>query len=210
MISGVMDEVLCLAEASGCIFAANFKQQTRQKMASPNLPESSKWQDYVAGRPLKVEAYLGSLLRLAQIHRIPLPRIQTLYAILHHVDIVNRRATTGVERALAPSYARAGSLALTSPPGPPHRQSQPRDPSIGSETGSRQSQLQPNTSPHQRRPPLLNYRGGSSLPSSRRVAVRRSSRRFPSLAYGSIPEVQEPVSPLNGHADLQPRPSAQS
>jgi hypothetical protein len=52
--------------------------------------ESIMWQDYVARRPMEVETYLGSPIRLAQEAGIQVPRIQTLYAILHNLNIVNR------------------------------------------------------------------------------------------------------------------------
>ena len=46
--------------------------------------------DFEAKRPMEVETYLGSPLKLAQEAGVAVPRIETLYATLHHLNIVNR------------------------------------------------------------------------------------------------------------------------
>ena len=90
LISEVLDELLALAEAQGCKFTPDFKQQTIDDMSKSNA-ESIMWQDYIARRPMEVETYLGSPLRLAQDCGVRLPRTETLYAILHNVNITNRQ-----------------------------------------------------------------------------------------------------------------------
>ena len=90
MISDVIDELLRLAEANGCKFVPNFKQLTMDDMLKPNQAESIMWQDYVARRPMEVETYLGSPIKLARDAGVSVPRIETLYAILHNLNIVNR------------------------------------------------------------------------------------------------------------------------
>lgn len=47
------------------------------------------YQDYIAKRPMEVETYLGSPMKLAQLTGVKLPRIETLYAILHHLNLIN-------------------------------------------------------------------------------------------------------------------------
>lgn len=48
------------------------------------------WQDYLARRPMEVETYLGSPIRLSQQTGVRLPRVETLYAVLHNLNSVNR------------------------------------------------------------------------------------------------------------------------
>jgi hypothetical protein len=81
--------MLALADAQGCKFAPDFKQRTIDEMSASNT-ESIMWQDYVARRPMEVETYLGSPIRLAQESGLKVPRIETLYAILHNLNITNR------------------------------------------------------------------------------------------------------------------------
>lgn len=90
MINDVVDELLRLAEANGCKFASGFKENTIREMSEANHPESIMWQDYMARRPMEVETYLGSPMKLARESQVPIPRIETLYAILYHLNIVNR------------------------------------------------------------------------------------------------------------------------
>jgi len=49
------------------------------------------WQDYVAKRPMEVETYLGSPLKLSHETGVHLARIEALYAILHNLNIINRQ-----------------------------------------------------------------------------------------------------------------------
>lgn len=95
MIFGIMDELLQLAEANGCKFSSDFKEKTAEEMSKPNAPESIMWQDYVARRPMEVETYLGSPIKLARDSSIAVPRIETLYAVLHNHNIVNRNRPKG-------------------------------------------------------------------------------------------------------------------
>jgi Ketopantoate reductase PanE/ApbA C terminal len=91
LIAGVIDELLELSAAHGCKFSADFKQRTMDEMTRPSAGESIMWQDYVAKRPMEVETYLGSPIKLAHDAGIAAPRIEALYAVLHHLNIVNRQ-----------------------------------------------------------------------------------------------------------------------
>lgn len=73
---------------------------------------------------MEVETFLGSPLKLAQESNVAVPRIETLYAMLHHINIVNRTrpapAATpspqnGMDRPLPP---RLSSAPLPRGPGP--------------------------------------------------------------------------------------------
>lgn len=90
LVSGMIDELLELAVANGCKFDADFKQKTMDEMARQPVTESIMWQDFQARRPMEVETYLGSPVKLAQEANIKVPRIETLYAMLHHLNVVNR------------------------------------------------------------------------------------------------------------------------
>lgn len=90
LITGVLDELLALAKAQGCTFPADFRETTLQQMARPQETNSTMWMDFEAKRPMEIETYLGSPLKLAQDNGVSVPRIETLYATLHHLNIVNR------------------------------------------------------------------------------------------------------------------------
>lgn len=90
LINGVLDELLALAQAQDCVFPANFRETTLQEMLRPQENKSTMWMDFEAKRPMEIETYLGSPLKLAQAAGIAMPRLETLYATLHHLNIVNR------------------------------------------------------------------------------------------------------------------------
>jgi hypothetical protein len=52
---------------------------------------SIMYQDFTAKRPMEVETYLGSPIKLAQKAGMKVPRVETLYAILHSLNIVNQQ-----------------------------------------------------------------------------------------------------------------------
>ncbi len=90
LVTGVLDEMLALAQASNCTFPADFRDTTLQEMTRPQDNNSTMWMDFEAKRPMEIETYLGSPLKLAQEAGVAVPRIETLYATLHHINIVNR------------------------------------------------------------------------------------------------------------------------
>lgn len=90
MVNGVLDEMLALAKAQDCSFPANFRKATFEAMLRPSENNSTMWMDFEAKRPMEIETYLGSPLKLAQEVGVSTPRIETLYATLHHLNIVNR------------------------------------------------------------------------------------------------------------------------
>lgn len=213
MISDVIDELLCLAEANGCKFSSDFKQRTIDDMTKANLPESIMWQDYVARRPMEVETYLGSPIKLARDSHISVPRIETLYAILHNLNIINRnrpKLGEGPPQSLMPP----GSPTVSSPPprmpsqsghrpimtgmpngnGMPFRSQRPRIPSNVSQSGMRRPPTSMNGPPpngYPRMPPHIN--GGSRAPSRRGSMDGNDLEEFSHLVlYDDIPEGQEP------------------
>jgi len=91
LISEVFDELLKVARGQDCSFPADFKEKTMEEMTRPTEANSIMYQDFAAKRPMEVETYLGSPIKLAQTVGLKVPRIETLYAILHNLNIVNQQ-----------------------------------------------------------------------------------------------------------------------
>ncbi|KAL7918845.1 ketopantoate reductase PanE/ApbA domain-containing protein [Trichoderma austrokoningii] len=206
MISDVIDELVRLAEAHGCKFTPSFKQLTMDDMLKPNQPESIMWQDYVARRPMEVETYLGSPIKLARDVRVSVPRIETLYAILHNLNIVNRNrpkdAAPGSPNNVSPLPPRGPSQAGFRPmmPNgngmPPPRQPRPRASSNFSNAGGMRRPMANGGGPngYGRPPPQHMNGGGGSRAASRRGSMDGNDlEEFSHLVlYDDIPEGQEP------------------
>ena len=213
MVSGVIDELLRLAEANGCKFDSSFKQKILDDMAK-TTGESIMWQDYMARRPMEVETYLGSPIKLARDFQLSLPRIETLYAILHNLNIVNRnRPKPGDPGAMAPTspitspIPRMPSQNSHRPPmmnGMPNGNGMPRGPrprnsSNLSQGGMRRGPPSMNGGPpngYGRLPPSMNMNmangGGSRQPSRRGSLEENSLEEFSHLVlYDDIPEGSE-------------------
>ncbi|KAH7336174.1 ketopantoate reductase PanE/ApbA C terminal-domain-containing protein [Rhexocercosporidium sp. MPI-PUGE-AT-0058] len=91
LVSEVFDELLTIAQAQDCSFPANFKSKVMAEMIKPTDANSIMYQDFMARRPMEVETYLGSPIKLAQGVGVRVPRIETLYTILHNLNIVNQQ-----------------------------------------------------------------------------------------------------------------------
>ncbi|KAM4064879.1 ketopantoate reductase panE/ApbA domain-containing protein [Hirsutella rhossiliensis] len=216
MISDVIDELLRLAEANGCKLSPDFKQRTMDDMTKPNLPESIMWQDFVARRPMEIETYLGSPIKLARDSHVSVPRIETLYAILHNINTVNRtrpKLGDAPSQQMPPGGMPPGTPTLAAPPprmpsqqghrpmmggmpngnGMPPRQPRPRNSANFAPAGMRRP---PPTNGHPpngypRPPPSMN--GGSRAPSRRNSMDGNDLEEFSHLVlYDDIPEGQEP------------------
>ena len=90
MISDVIDELLQIAKAQDCDFPSDFKETTIESMLKSSDTNSIMYQDFTAKRPMEVETYLGSPIKIAQSHGVRVPRIETLYTLLHHCNIINQ------------------------------------------------------------------------------------------------------------------------
>ncbi|KAL5606337.1 hypothetical protein BROUX41_002754 [Berkeleyomyces rouxiae] len=90
LVHGVLDEMIQVANAHGCSFTPDFKQTVINDMTSASS-ESIMWQDFIAHRPMEVETLLGSPIKLAIEAGVPVPRISTIYAIMHNLNTVNRQ-----------------------------------------------------------------------------------------------------------------------
>ncbi|KAM7208875.1 meiotically up-regulated gene 72 protein [Naviculisporaceae sp. PSN 640] len=203
LVSDVIDELLALAEAQGCKFPPEFKQKTIDEFAR-STAENIMWQDYTARRPMEVETYLGSPIRLSQETGVPVPRIETLYAILHNLNIVNRNRPKMDALAAPP---QPGSPSGTPSPLPRmSSQGPPRSASNGIPNGNGMrprprgpSQLGP-PGPGMRRPPpnggpppngygRPNGMGNGRVPSRRGSMEAADLEEFSHLVvYDDIPE----------------------
>ncbi|KAI2615376.1 ApbA-domain-containing protein [Hypoxylon sp. NC1633] len=121
LISDVIDELIQLATAQGCTLDAKFKENTIKEQCEPSESPSIMWQDYVARRPMEVETFLASPIKLAQTSGVKLPRIETLYAILHNLNVVNQSRPKEMNGLSAPSGSptSASPMPRMSSTGPP-------------------------------------------------------------------------------------------
>ena len=90
MVSDIIDELLQLASRQNCTFSEGFKQGVIDNMIRHSDTNSIMYQDFMARRPMEVETYLGSPIKLAQELDVRIPRIETLYALLHHLNHLNQ------------------------------------------------------------------------------------------------------------------------
>ncbi len=119
MISDVIDELLQISSSQNCHFDSDFKQRTMQKMSQPLDTNSIMYQDFAAKRPMEVETYLGSPIKLAQENGVSVPRIETLYALLHHCNIINQQRPVPSVSPNPPPGNAAPPPRLSSAPGRP-------------------------------------------------------------------------------------------
>jgi hypothetical protein len=196
-----------LAEAQGCKFPPDFKKNTIDEFARSSA-ENIMWQDYMARRPMEVETYLGSPLRLSQDTGLSVPRVETLYALLHNLNLVNRNRPK-TDTIMAPPTQPGSPTATPSPLPRMSAQGPPRPGPNGIPNGNgmlpRPRPRGPSSmgppGPGMRRPPPMN--GGPPIGYPRpgpngRLPSRRSSMEGGDLEefshlmlYDDIPEGEE-------------------
>jgi hypothetical protein len=167
MVSGVIDELLLVAKAHGCSFPTDFREKTIEKMIAPTDATSVMYQDFLARRPMEVETSLGSPIKLAQEGRVSVPRIETLYALLHHKNTVNLNKPAGVP--LSPSFK----------PGPPRTSSvAPNGPRpVMNGSGPMMNGMNGRRAPSYNGPPTM--RRGPPQPNSYPPRMNGHSNSFP-------------------------------
>ena len=116
LVLDLIDEIIRLAEARGCLFPSGFKQSVLNEMVAPKEANSIMFQDYTARRPMEIETYLGTPVKMAKEVDMKLPRVETLYAMLHHINNANqKRPPPGSEPPPTPAMPPR----LANPPPPP-------------------------------------------------------------------------------------------
>ena len=154
LILDAIDEVLQLAEARGCSFPSGFKEKVMEDMIVAKEANSIMYQDYAARRPMEIETYLGAPVKIAKDAGVKIPRIETLYALMHHINIANQKK--------AIEAPPSTPVATTTPrPGPPPTPRGPPQPQMGNapppnmrpRPGSRAPSMTGPPPPHMRRAP---------------------------------------------------------
>ena len=82
----VMEEVCKVAEAVGHPLPAGVVEENIEGTRRMSPYKSSMLVDFEAGRPMEVEAILGNGIRAAKRHRVAVPHMESLYALLKLVD----------------------------------------------------------------------------------------------------------------------------
>ena len=181
MISGIIDEILLLAKSQGCDFPEDFREQTMEAMIQPTATPSTMYQDFTARRPLEIETFLGAPIKLAQDVGVPVPRIETLYALLHNANTLNQsRPPPSVAVAPQPTPAQTPRMG----PGPMGPGPNQRGPMNGPMPG------------HPGRPGMM--RPGSRAPSMT-GGPPPQMRRGPSMNNGFGPQMR-----MNGNGHRGP------
>ncbi|KAK2075248.1 hypothetical protein P8C59_009391 [Phyllachora maydis] len=128
LVHDVVDELLLLATSQGCKFSVDFKDKIIEEFKRTTT-ENIMWQDYQARRPMEVETYLGSPIRLSQETGTRLPRIETLYAVLHNLNTINRNRPKSDAVAQAPGSPPPGASPALRMSGQGHPRSMSNGPS---------------------------------------------------------------------------------
>jgi len=88
----LMDEVIAAAASEGIVIAPKEADDMMAYTRSLDPYNSSMLQDYLAGRPLEVEAILGNTLRIARKNGVAVPKMETCYALLKSIDSLRRKS----------------------------------------------------------------------------------------------------------------------
>jgi Ketopantoate reductase PanE/ApbA C terminal len=109
MINGIVDELIELGGSLGCDFSDDYKEKIIATMKLPPTIEgttSVMYQDFLARRPMEIETFLGSPIKLAKRRNMILPRLEVVYALLHDKNQRNLKGETppspGVNPGLPP------------------------------------------------------------------------------------------------------------
>ncbi|GLI77882.1 hypothetical protein PoHVEF18_006178 [Penicillium ochrochloron] len=116
LVIGIIDELLELAQVQGCHFPGDFREKTIEKMTASDAP-STMFQDFQARRPLEIETFLGSPIKLATESNVAVPRIEALYAMLHHLNIANQNRPRAGDSPPASVMGHPPPRMSSAPPG---------------------------------------------------------------------------------------------
>jgi hypothetical protein len=114
-VNGIIEELLELAAAQGCKFPRDFREKTIEKMTASDAP-STMFLDFQARRPMEVETFLGSPIKLATESNMSVPRIEAMYAMLHHINVVNQTKPRTGDSPPASVIAQAPPRMSSAPP----------------------------------------------------------------------------------------------
>ncbi|KAK5212297.1 hypothetical protein LTR41_002539 [Exophiala xenobiotica] len=175
LVSDVIAELLSVAHAQGCTFPNNFTETTISTMIDSSQDASTMYQDFTARRPMEVETYLGSPVQLAKSAGVNVPRLQTLYTMLRHVNTVNKDRPVAsavpaapVQSPIAVQAPPPRTISLSSPP-------PPRQPNGSLNGPPRPMRGPPPMGPPGRRgpPPVNGFRGPPNMYQQRPGQIQR-------------------------------------
>ncbi len=86
LVRAVMEEVCRTAAALGHPLPVSVIDQNLEGTRAMVPYKTSMLLDFEAGRPMEVEAILGNAVRAARRAGVPVPRMETLYALLQLID----------------------------------------------------------------------------------------------------------------------------
>ncbi|KAK6511957.1 hypothetical protein TWF481_000857 [Arthrobotrys musiformis] len=153
LIDSLLEELLQIAQAQGCSFPQDLKAQTLETMSQTST-HSTMYQDYISRRPMEVEVFLGSPIKMAKLASVSTPQLQTLYPLLCHLNTINQLRPNGpTPRDRQSSNFEAGPP--LSPSGPRTTQTAMPDHPPGN---SRPAPAQKGLHPTKRPPSSLNSR----------------------------------------------------
>lgn len=178
LINDVIEELMTIAQVRECVFPAGFKEKTIEEMLKPTEHNSTMYQDFVARRPLEIETYLGSPIKLGEEAGLPVPRIATLYTIMHNLNIANQNRPAQIR---SPDDSTNGTHPpRTSSVGPP------RPPPHGQPNGALTNGPPPNGMGRGRASSMGGLPPGRRGPPSVNGYPQRQSNGFPPRGPGSL------------------------
>ncbi|KAF9884790.1 hypothetical protein FE257_001280 [Aspergillus nanangensis] len=203
LVTDLIEELMELAKANGCSFPSDFTQKTIEKMTA-NGATSSMYQDFQSRRPMEIETYLGSPIKLATESGVRVPRIETLYAVLHHVNTTNLNKPRNGDSPPPPTLVQPPPRMSSAPPrGPP--MNGPMRPGPGGRTSSGMMM------PPRRGPPMPGMaRPPSAQPGAGRIPREPSLEGLEEFShlvlYDDAPDAVIPQNGTNGVHDMHPGP----
>ncbi|KAK6526655.1 hypothetical protein TWF281_009860 [Arthrobotrys megalospora] len=150
LIDSLLEELLQIAHAQGCSFPQGFKNQIFETMSHTST-QSTMYQDYISRRPMEVEVFLGSPIKMAKTASIPTPQLQTLYPLLCHLNAINQLKPAGA----APRDRQSSNFEAAPPLSPTALKTTQADQSLGN---TRSGPTQKGVHPNKRPPSSLNGR----------------------------------------------------
>ncbi|KAJ0424323.1 ketopantoate reductase PanE/ApbA-domain-containing protein [Aspergillus carlsbadensis] len=194
LVSDVIQELVDLAKAYGCSFPVDFSQKTIDKMTAIDTP-STMYQDFQSRRPMEIETNLGSPIKLATELGVKIPRIETLYAMLHHINTTNlTKPRDSPPPAMAQPPPRVSSV-------PPQRNGPMRPPSS--------ARVPSGMLPPRRGPPTLSRPPSAQpIPHGGRIPHEPSLEGLEEFShlvlYDDAPDGAMPPPATNGYHDVSP------
>ncbi|KAL4757979.1 ketopantoate reductase PanE/ApbA-domain-containing protein [Aspergillus foveolatus] len=191
LVSDLIQELVDLATAHGCSFPNDFSQKTIDKMTSIDTL-STMYQDFQHRRPMELETYLGSPIKLATQSGVKVPRIETLYALLHHVNTTNlNKPRDATPPAVAQPPPRVSSV-------PPPRNGPMRPPSSRVTSGM----MPPRRGPPSRPPSAQPHPSAGRIP--REPSLEGLEEFSHLMLYEDAPDGATPQPATNGYHDMSP------